>query len=961
MSNTMFSFFIRQRTSNSGKSFLKSNGCKNQPRFILWAVCCGLFTLTTTSVAQQSDKKAPVGTQPGNQVPAKQPDDEEDVIIDDEPPPPPPGGSNSSNANGKPATGKKDEPYQLNTMTILGTNEEIGRLTGSAYVVKKKDLDKFKDDNVERTLMRIPGVYIRGEDGYGLRPNIGMRGGNSDRSKKITLLEDGILFGPAPYSAPAAYYFPFMTRMVGVEVFKGPVAIQHGPNTIGGALNLLTRGIPNKAGGGVDFAIGQNAYVKTMGHYGMSTKYAGFMVEGARLRTDGFKNLDGGGNTGFGRNEFMMKGRINTDPGAETYHELLIKVGYSTEISNETYLGLTDADFNATPYRRYRGSALDQMRWQRGQLEINYILNVNDKFVLRTTAYHHRFIRAWRKFNEFPGGPAINDVLMNPTSGRQAVYYGVLSGTRDSASNAEALGIGINDRRFVSQGIQSTGQWDIGGKIIKQKFKFGARFHYDKIERLHTQDSYLMNQGNLVLSGLPRVTTTRNYADSHALAFHVVDELAYKNLLLTPGVRTELIYQSYENYITGDTQTGTQQVLLPGVGAFLGLTKDIGALAGVYQGFSPLAPGQAENVNPEKSVNYELGARLQREKTRAEVVGFYNDYSNLTGECTFSNGCTEQQLGKQFNGGRVQLFGLEASGAHEFHLTNTIALPVQASYTFTKSKFKTSFSSENPQFGDVEQGDELPYVPNHQGNVTVGLASPRAGINASAILVGKMRNIAGQGEIPDNQLIKSYMIFDSLAYVNLFREGQLYVKMDNIFNSPYMVSRQPFGARPGRGRWVQIGFKVEMLATKLSRMIEKLMPQPSKDHFNRHLVVSSSWNNHIRPAFGRFHKLHMHRTNGIEILVAYGNQTSATFLDIAFQTAKHAHIGVGIHKYFDIKLIAQLRFNEYQNTFHDNEWRWRYQFPTGQATVGFEIVKRNFHRFSALECGQLPYQQLRFQ
>ena len=142
----------------------------------------------------------------------------------------------------------------LNEVTIVANRAKS--LPGSGQYIGIRTLEKLNQPNVNNVLRTIPGVNIRDEEGFGLRPNIGLRGTAVNRSAKVTLMEDGILIAPAPYSDPAAYYFPTFARMQGVEVLKGSSQIKYGPYTIGGAINLISTPIPSSFRGFAQLSYG---------------------------------------------------------------------------------------------------------------------------------------------------------------------------------------------------------------------------------------------------------------------------------------------------------------------------------------------------------------------------------------------------------------------------------------------------------------------------------------------------------------------------------------------------------------------------------------------------------------------------------------------------------------------------------------------------------------------------------
>ena len=196
------------------------------------------------------------------------------------------------------------KPIALDAVEVLAEAKSITsgmflRNAEPSDVVSKSELEQFNHTDIHKIVSRIPGVYIQEEDGLGLRPNIGVRGTGSLRMEKLNVMEDGILIAPAPYASPAAYYSPTAGRMEGIEVRKGSTQIKHGPFTTGGSLNYLSTSIPMEQHNSVSLEFG--SFGKTVLHAksGDTMGKLGYLVELFTDNTDGFKELDGGGDTGY--------------------------------------------------------------------------------------------------------------------------------------------------------------------------------------------------------------------------------------------------------------------------------------------------------------------------------------------------------------------------------------------------------------------------------------------------------------------------------------------------------------------------------------------------------------------------------------------------------------------------------------------------------------------------------------
>jgi len=698
------------------------------------------------------------------------------------------------------------KPVVLDAVDVLADAASITsgmflRSVRPSSVVSESELKQFNHTDIHRVVSRIPGVYVQEEDGSGLRPNIGVRGTGLSRMEKLNVMEDGIIIAPAPYASPAAYYSPTMGRMQGLEIRKGSTQIKHGPFTTGGSLNYISTAIPSSLLNSVDFTAG--SFGKTVLHVksGNTVGQWGYLFEVYNDMTDGFKELDGGGDTGYAKTDLMAKVRY----AMSTNHALEMKVSMTDEISDETYLGLSDDDYAANPLRRYRASQLDEMDADHTQVVLSYAGKLSDNLSLAVSAYNNEFARNWYKLNKVNGQKL--SVVANPSS--DLTTFNLMSAMD---SDADAYRIKANNREYLSSGVQAVLNWSINNHDVQA----GLRVHADEMDRFQWEDRYQMVGGKLNMTTAATPGSDSNRIDSaEASSIYIEDRMTSGDWTVTSGVRYEEITVKREDWGKSDQfragdasiKEDTFDVIVPGVAVEYALEDGTTLGYGVHKGFAPHGPGGTkvvdgvtQEVKSEESWNHEWTVRSYEGLNGLEMTFFMNNYDNLLGADTASSGGTGSN--ELYNGGAVDVSGIELYLRRMLMDNGSIQLPIEIAYTKTNTEFKESFDGF---WGDVSRGDQLPYIPETMVAVNLGVNMDRTSVNIGLKHNSAARTVAGSGRLDDANSTDALTIIDLGVKHALQNNITLSMGVKNLMDKDAVVARRPYGARPTMPRSITLG------------------------------------------------------------------------------------------------------------------------------------------------------------
>lgn len=693
--------------------------------------------------------------------------------------------------------------FEMPQVLVLGQAPNVLKtLPGTYSKVTSLNLRQIDPLTSNEILRKVPGLNIVDEEGLGLRVNIGIRGLDPDRSRNVLMLEDGLPISLNPYGEPEMYYSPSIDRMSGVEILKGSGQIRFGPQTIGGVINFVTADPPSTPTTNVRLRGGTGSFFSGFASHGNSVGNAGYIVNVLHKRAEAV------GPTQFELTDINAKFKLDIN----SKNRIGLKVGFYDEVSNSTYIGLTQTMYDAGGMDFVQMAPDDLLPIRRLSASLTHEYDMASDVQLKTTAFGYTTSRNWRRQDFSFDSNASNQtgvVWGDPSVPNGAVYM------RNSTGN--------RNRQFEVAGIEPVVQISRPLFDRPNDLQIGVRYLFER-----AYEQFVIGAKSDASAGAIRDNEVRT---GQALSAFVQNKIEISpKFSISAGLRIE--NYDYEREIlrgryvvNGQTQVRDTSVVaasrtfavIPGIGiAYLAGTNTT-LFAGVHRGFAPprikdaiTSDGFAMDLDAELSTNYELGLRNTLfNGIDVNLTAFFMDFENQIIPVSVSSG--NLNATGLANGGRTRHSGVELGLDMDFgQLLNSkhnIRLDVATTYVDSRYSADRFLGSE----GTNVKGNKLPYAP--EWTFWAGLNVEfdfGLGFNLNGTFVGDQftdeLNTSTASANGRTGLIDSRTVFDAGIYYRVKKHNLTFrINGKNLTDARYIASRRPQGIRVGLPRFITGG------------------------------------------------------------------------------------------------------------------------------------------------------------
>ncbi|EBR6276701.1 TonB-dependent siderophore receptor [Salmonella enterica] len=688
------------------------------------------------------------------------------------------------------------------TMVVESTAEQLLKQQPGVSIITREDIEKNPPVNdLSEIIRKMPGVNLTGNSASGTRGNnrqIDIRGMGPENT---LVLIDGV---PVTSRNSVRYSWRGERDTRGdtnwvppeqverIEVIRGPAAARYGSGAAGGVVNIITKRPTNDWHGSLSLYTNQPENSKEgdtrRGNFSLSGPLTGdaltMRLYGNLNRTDADRwdiNSSAGSKNAAGREGVTNKDINGVFSWKITPQQILdFEAGYSRQ--GNIYAGDT---------QNSSSSAVTKNLAQSGQ-ETNRLYRQNYGLT-------HNGIWDWGQ-------------------SRLGFYYEKTNNTRmDEGLSGGGEGRITNDQQFTTNRLTSyrtSGELNFPMRLLfEQTLTVGAEWNRDELDDPSSMGLTAKENNIGGVSGSAANRSSKNKSEISALYVEDnIEPVAGSNII--PGLRFDYLSKSSGNFspsLNLSQELGEYVKVKAGIArafkapnlyqtseGYLLFSKGNGCPKDITSGGCYLLGNK--NLDPEISINKEIGLELAVDDYHASLTYFRNDYQNkiVAGDNVIGKTSSGAYILQWQNGGKALIEGLEAS----------MAIPLEEDRLSWNTNATYMITSEQK-----DTGNPLSIIPKYTVNTSLDwniTSSISAGINWTLYGKQKPRTHAESrsedtGGLSGKEL-GAYSLVGTNVNYDINKNLRLNVGISNIFDK--QIYRSTEGANtynePGRAYYAGV-------------------------------------------------------------------------------------------------------------------------------------------------------------